>query len=155
MCLFTNTSFLHLIYPLSFSLSPFIAGILIPRTATKNLFLFFISCYSTHFSRRTFVSLGNAQQSRRKRRKIFNLDLVLLLFLIIVQLNFSSGTISPLAFSRSLVNEQFDNPKHYLIKLGFVDAKVETSDEEAPAMTLIVRFVIDELPNDDEECCEN
>ncbi len=44
----------------------------------------------------------------------------------------------------------------YLIKRGFIDAKASVSDEEVSATTLIIRFVIDELPNDDEEeCCEN
>ncbi len=42
----------------------------------------------------------------------------------------------------------------YLIKRGFAGASVETSEEEVSATTINVRFVIDELPNDD-DCCEN
>ena len=38
---------------------------------------------------------------------------------------------------------------------GFVDAKVDIAEEEVSATTLKVSFVIDEMPNDEEEdCCE-
>lgn len=43
----------------------------------------------------------------------------------------------------------------YLRGRGFVDARVDVTDEEVSVTTLIVSFVIDELPNNDEEnCCE-
>ena len=44
----------------------------------------------------------------------------------------------------------------YLVKKrGFVDSKVDVTDEQVSATTLIVSFIIDELPNDEEEdCCE-
>lgn len=44
----------------------------------------------------------------------------------------------------------------YLVKKrGFVDTKVDVTEEEVSATTLKVSFVIDEMPNDDEEyCCE-
>ena len=44
----------------------------------------------------------------------------------------------------------------YLVKKrGFIDAKVHITEEEVSATTLKVSFVIDEMPNDDEEdCCE-
>ncbi|MEP6924327.1 MAG: POTRA domain-containing protein [Pyrinomonadaceae bacterium] len=40
-------------------------------------------------------------------------------------------------------------------KRGFVDARADVTTEEVSATTLIVSFVIDELPNDDEDCCED
>ena len=40
-------------------------------------------------------------------------------------------------------------------KRGFVDAKVDVTEEEVSATTVKISFVIDEMPNDDEEdCCE-
>jgi len=44
----------------------------------------------------------------------------------------------------------------YLVKMrGFVDAKVSLTEEQVSATTVKVSFVIDEMPNDDEEdCCE-
>ena len=40
-------------------------------------------------------------------------------------------------------------------KRGFADAKVSISEESISATTVKVSFVIDEMPNDDEEdCCE-
>jgi len=44
----------------------------------------------------------------------------------------------------------------YLIKKrGFIDAKVDITEEGVTATTVKVSFVIDEMPNDDEEdCCE-
>ena len=43
----------------------------------------------------------------------------------------------------------------YLGKRGFMDAKVTITEEEVTATTVKVSFVIDEMPNDDEEnCCQ-
>lgn len=40
-------------------------------------------------------------------------------------------------------------------KRGFVDAKVDITEEEVSATTVKISFVIDEMPNDDEvDCCE-
>ena len=40
-------------------------------------------------------------------------------------------------------------------KRGFIDAKVDITEEEVSATTLKISFVIDEMPSDDEEdCCE-
>ncbi len=45
--------------------------------------------------------------------------------------------------------------KYLVEKRGFVDAKVFISEEVVSATTVKISFVIDELPNDDEEdCCE-
>lgn len=38
-------------------------------------------------------------------------------------------------------------------KRGFVDAKVDVTEEEVSATTVKISFVIDEMPNDDEEDC--
>jgi len=45
----------------------------------------------------------------------------------------------------------------YLVrKRGFVDAKVTVTEESVSATTVKISFVIDEMPNDDEEdCCGN
>jgi outer membrane protein insertion porin family len=39
-------------------------------------------------------------------------------------------------------------------KRGFVDAKVDFTEEEVSATTVKISFVIDEMPNDEEDCCE-
>ena len=38
-------------------------------------------------------------------------------------------------------------------KRGFVDAKVDITEEEVSATTVKISFVVDEMPNDDEENC--
>lgn len=57
--------------------------------------------------------------------------------------------IEKLQKARRIILEYLGN------KRGFVDAKIDITTEEVSATTLIVSFVIDELPNDDEDCCEN
>ena len=44
----------------------------------------------------------------------------------------------------------------YLVKKrGFIDAKVFVTEEEVSAQTVKIAFVIDEMQNDEEDCCEN